>query len=482
MTSSAADRWPRRSLAAISLFSGAGGLDLGFEAAGFAIAACLEIDPDARRTLQLNRREWQLVADGDVVTVDPTDILNVTGLRPTEPDVLIAGPPCQPFSKSAYWAAGKTRRMDDPRAKPIRSMMNIVETLLPRALVIENVRGIAYRSKNEGIFVIKDYLEQINQRRGTRYIAIETNLIATAYGVAQTRERLFLIAFRDGHKFGVPSSTCGEDKTGLLPLPTAWDAIGDLTIRQTDAAELLPSGKWASLLASIPEGENYLHHTGRGAGMPLFGWRTRYWSFLLKLAKHRPSWTLQADPGPATGPFHWDNRLLSIPEMKRLQTIPDGYEVSGDYRVARRQIGNAVPPAMAEAVARRVRAILLEEEYSPSLTLSTPPAQVGLWCAHPSPALYQKRTGTYGENISIIQGQERARLPANVAQKGVWAAAGHLLPDFATARSMSPTSPIRAPRSRVWHSHTTSTSQPISWSSSDTRLSRHRFRSNFGSQ
>jgi DNA (cytosine-5)-methyltransferase 1 len=107
--------------------------------------------------------------------------------------------------------------------------------------------------------------------------------------------------------------------------------------------------------------------------MPLFGWRTRYWSFLLKLSKHLPSWTLQADPGPATGPFHWDNRLLSVAEMKRLQTFPDDYEIYGNYRVARRQLGNAVPPAMAEAVARRVRAILIDEIYSPLLSLSTAP-------------------------------------------------------------------------------------------------------------
>jgi DNA (cytosine-5)-methyltransferase 1 len=402
MTFSAADRSPRRSLVAISLFSGAGGLDLGFEAAGFEIAACLENDRHARRTLQLNRKERLLVGDGDVMTVNPMDILSFTGLRSTEPDVLLAGPPCQPFSKSAYWAAGKTRRMDDPRAKPIRSMMNIVEALLPSALVIENVRGIAYRSKDEGLFAIRDRLEQINYRHGTRYTAVETHLNATAHGVAQIRERFFLIAFRDGREFCVPSSTCGEDRTGLLPLPTAWDAIGDLTIRQTDAAELIPSGKWASLLPSIPEGENYLHHTARGAGMPLFGWRTRYWSFLLKLAKHQPAWTLQADPGPATGPFHWDNRLLSIAEMKRLQTIPDGYEVTGDYRVARRQIGNAVPPAMAEAVARRVRAILLEEEYSPFLTLSTLP-RPGRFVVRPSqpasvPETYWHLRGEYTDH------------------------------------------------------------------------------------
>ena len=82
--------------------------------------------------------------------------------------------------------------------------------------------------------------------------------------------------------------------------------------------------KSADLLPAIPEGENYLFHTNRGAGVPLFGWRTRFWNFLFKLAKDRPSWTIQARPGPATGPFHWTNRRLSARELCRLQTFPDG--------------------------------------------------------------------------------------------------------------------------------------------------------------
>ena len=384
MTLPRVNRSPHR-LVAISVFSGAGGLDLGFEAAGFEIVACLEKDPHARRTLQSNRPNWQLVGDGDVTTINPAAILTAAGVRQTEPDVLLAGPPCQPFSKSAYWSAGDTKRMSDPRAKTISSMMDIIEALLPRALVIENVRGIAYRSKDEGIATIRDRLDNINRRHGTNYRPFETHLNATAFGVAQIRDRFFLIAFREGVKFGVPEPTHADAKPGLLPLPTAWDAIGDIPPSETNSLDLVPSGKWASLLASIPEGGNYLHHTARGGGMPLFGWRTKYWSFLLKLAKHRPAWTLQADPGPATGPFHWENRLLSIAEMKRLQTIPDNYKVCGNYRIARRQIGNAVPPAMAEAIARRLRSDLLDEKYSSRLALCILP-RPGRFVVRPAPS------------------------------------------------------------------------------------------------
>jgi hypothetical protein len=87
-----------------------------------------------------------------------------------------------------------------------------------------------------------------------------------------------------------------------------------------DAQSLKVGGKWGDLLRSIPEGENYLWHTDRGGGLPLFGWRTRYWSFLLKLAKRLPSWTIQAQPGSAIGPFHWDTPNTSSPDDARSQS------------------------------------------------------------------------------------------------------------------------------------------------------------------
>jgi DNA (cytosine-5)-methyltransferase 1 len=96
------------------------------------------------------------------------------------------------------------------------------------------------------------------------------------------------------------------------------------------------------------------------AGLPLFGWRRRYWNFLLKLAKNRPAWTVQAQPGPATGPFHWENRLLSRHELAALQTFPSDAIIIGNRADAQRQLGNAVPSLLAEVVARSVRSQLLD--------------------------------------------------------------------------------------------------------------------------
>jgi DNA (cytosine-5)-methyltransferase 1 len=146
---------------------------------------------------------------------------------------------------------------------------------------------------------------------------------------------------------------------GRLSALTAWDAIGDL--ENDDDPSLAVTGKWADLLPTIPEGRNYLYHTDRGAGIPLFGWRRRYWSFLLKLAKSLPSWTIAAQPGPAIGPFHWRSRRLSVIEMMRLQTFPRRYEIVGSFRSAQRQLGNAVPSALAEILALEMRRQLLQQ-------------------------------------------------------------------------------------------------------------------------
>jgi DNA (cytosine-5)-methyltransferase 1 len=116
--------------------------------------------------------------------------------------------------------------------------------------------------------------------------------------------------------------------------------------------------------------------------MPLFGWRRRFWSFLLKLAKDRPSWTIQAQPGPGTGPFHWESRRLSMRELCRIQTFPDDVQIQGNYRAIHKQVGNAVPSLLAEVLGRVVRAQLLGDrppsdplKLLPPVRLPVPPAE-----------------------------------------------------------------------------------------------------------
>jgi DNA (cytosine-5)-methyltransferase 1 len=352
-------------LRAISLFTGAGGLDLGFEAAGFDTAVAVEMDVRCVETL-LTNRPWPVIAR-DVGQVTTEELLAAGGLKVGEADVLIGGPPCQPFSKSGFWATGEARRLDDPRATTIDHFLRILEEARPRAFLLENVEGLGFRGKDEGLSRIHEAVKAINERYGTAYKPEIAVLNAADYGVPQLRRRLFIVAARDGTPFCFPEPTHvapdaqrpGDNRRRWM---TAWDALHDLPEPRDRSLAL--KGKWASLLPSIPEGQNYLHHTDRGDGEPLFGWRRRYWSFLLKLAKDQPAWTLQAQPGPATGPFHWSSRRLSMREMARLQTFPDEFVVLGSVADAQKQLGNAVPSLLAEVLARAIRAQLLTTPVS----------------------------------------------------------------------------------------------------------------------
>jgi DNA (cytosine-5)-methyltransferase 1 len=197
--------------------------------------------------------------------------------------------------------------------------------------------------------------------------------------VPQLRERVFVVGSREGEVFRFPSPTHqalpdnGQELLTELPThSTAWDSLADID-EDDKLPELRMRGKWADLLPTIPEGHNYLWHTERGGGLPLFGWRRRFWSFLLKLAKDRPAWTIQAQPGPAVGPFHWKSRRLSARELCRLQTVPDDYHVHGTLQSVQRQLGNAVPSGLAEVIARAIRQQLLGDDVASLPTLIPSP-------------------------------------------------------------------------------------------------------------
>ena len=354
----------------ISLFTGIGGLDFGFEAAGFETRVALDLDADACASVRKNR-PWA-VLEGPVGEFTSEEILRAANLGRGEADVLVGGPPCQPFSKSGFWANGSSLRLDDPRADTLSQYIRVLADTLPRAYLIENVPGLAFKGKAEGAEAIRYGIEQVNLATGANYSLQVKVLNAADFGVPQLRERIFFVGSRDGNDFRFPSPTHKApelDDLGLLPYTTAWDAIGDLSGCAVPS-ELTLTGKWADLLPTIPEGQNYLWHTERGGGAPLFGWRRRYWNFLLKLSKSRPAWTIQAQPGPATGPFHWSNRRLSAREMARLQTFPDGVNFPVRHADAQRLIGNAVPSALAEALARGIATQFLgSRQYSTPLSL-----------------------------------------------------------------------------------------------------------------
>ncbi len=345
----------------ISLFSGAGGLDYGFEAAGFETAVCLEMDKWSCNTLRHNR-DWEIIEDR-IENVPSDQILLKANLKKGESRLLIGGPPCQPFSKSSYWFNGDTKRLNDPRANTLEHYMRVLNDTLPQAFLLENVFGLAYKGKDEGLLFLENALNLINKNNSVNYSFKWKVLNAADYGVPQIRERVFIIGHIDGKEFTFPERKFynpQKDKhqislfDNLKPYRTAWDAIGDLDTLKNTPKKSEVGGKWGNLLPGIPPGENYLYHTERGGGIEIFKWRSRYWSFLLKLHPDKPSWTIQAQPGTSIGPFHWNNRRLTMREMARIQTFPDDVEIQGGISNVQRQLGNAVPSALAEVLGREM--------------------------------------------------------------------------------------------------------------------------------
>ena len=333
----------------LSAFSGAGGLDLGLECAGFATIAAIERDKWARATLVANRPGWNLLPHLDITTMslEPRDL----GMRRRELGLLVGGPPCQPFSKAAQWRDKARSGLRDPRSQCLSSFLGLIEKFLPQGVLIENVSGFV-RGKTSAVATIEQTLVGINERNKTRYRLEWKVLNAVQYGVPQRRYRAILVAFRDGSSFAWPEST--------HPHPIrAYDALDG--VRPKNCPER--SGYWTDLLPSIPEGRNYLFHTEGGGGLPLFGRRRWFWSFLLKLAKSEPAWTIPANPGPATGPFHWHNRPLAIEELLRLQSFPASWKLSGSPVAKVRQVGNATPPLLAEVIGRALGEQFFELEY-----------------------------------------------------------------------------------------------------------------------
>lgn len=361
---------PASSLRVLSLFSGAGGMDLGLEQAGFEPIASLELDAKARETLRLNRPDWPIWEDGDVIAAAETLQPSYFGLAPGELDLIAGGPPCQPFSAAGQWAAGGRLGMNDERADTVHALLDLFERFQPKMVLLENVQGFL-AGKNSALPEIERRVTEVNEIYGLNYMLQWQVINAADFGVPQNRKRAITVIHAEDTEWTWPDLTHESE-----PI-TAWDALHDL---EEDPSSLpVLQGKWSHLLASIPEGYNYQWLTSEGGGEEIFGYRTRYWNFLLKLAKDRPSWTLPALPGPSAGPFHWDNRPLSIRERMRLQSFPDDWVLAGGFRDQVKLVGNATPPLLAELLGRRAAASLLGKHPAASrgeVSLLRTPASV----------------------------------------------------------------------------------------------------------
>lgn len=357
--------------AAISLFSGAGGLDLGVDQAGFRTLVAVEWDQDAADTMEKNagehfpalrevlRADLGPLAAGSTGGISTPDILRAAGLGPRErPDLLVGGPPCVAFSKSGFWLDWK-RNGADPAASLLQAYTGVLAEARPRWFILENVYALTFDNKASRP-AFKRLLKEIEE---SGYWCRWRVLNAADYGVPQSRPRLFVVGAVKGEELPeLPAPIHHGDwerrKTLGGPLPHVDSASALAGLITHPEPEEVVRGKWGHLLPEIPPGGNYLHFTKqRGHPEPIFEWRSRYWSFLLKLDPNRPSPTIQAHPGPNVGPFHWDDRRLRVPELRRLFTFPDSFGFVGRRASVQAQIGNSVPPLLSRKVAEPIAAL-----------------------------------------------------------------------------------------------------------------------------
>lgn len=338
----------------ISLFSGAGGMDLGVESAGGDIRVLVEPDRDCVATLLRNKRFFpsSRIVPCPLERLATDEIMATAGLRQGQASLLIGGPPCQPFSKSKYWLTTRGHGNKDLRASLMQEFLRVLKGIRPEGFILENVASLIH-PVHRGVF--EGFL------KGTAsagYAATWGLLHAVEYGVPQSRSRVFVIGLRGKHPPGFPprshwwQSGDAPSRSGLRSPETSGRWISLLDRDDLAEPEERIQGKWERHLREIPPGWNYKFHTAwAGHASPTFLTETKYWTFLLKLSPFRPSWTIQASAGPWTGPIHWTCRRLRVPELAALQTFPFDYGFEGTRRAKVRQIGNAVPCLLAYKLA-----------------------------------------------------------------------------------------------------------------------------------
>lgn len=332
----------------VSLFSGAGGLDLGFKQAGFETIFATDIWDIACRTLKDNKMSKEVYC-GDIRDINFLDIKKKYG----DIDCVIGGPPCPPYSQTRHYLIGKADGFQDEHAGfAVPEFFRAIDELKPRVFLFENVDGFCFKTHDLEFNFLQTKSNELGYEISFKVINCAN------YGVPQTRKRFICVGVRKGLKpFSFPKETHNENgNNGLLPWVTCKEVIGEFDNITEEEKKNRPGAKHADLLPLIPPGDNYLYFTEkRGYPNPIFKWKSRYWTFLLKLSPNRPSWTIQASFSTNQGPFHWRNRYLRICELKRIQTFPDDYIIIGNIKEQWRQVGNAVPVEAARIIATKIK-------------------------------------------------------------------------------------------------------------------------------
>ena len=354
-------------MSVVSLFTGAMGLDLGLERAGFQTAVSVESNRNAAATIRSNRPHVPVI-ERPVAQVTTAEMLKTAGLRKGAVTLVAGGPACQSFS-----TAGNRKALESPDGSLTYEFIRVVREVQPEFFLMENVRGllssaIVHRPLNRrgpGHPMLREDEElgsafrKITELIGALgyYVLFEV-LNAANFGVAQTRQRLVLIGSRDGRPLTMPTPSHGKDGRGKLP---AWrtlrEVLAGVENGKAEQIEFVPSRR--RYLACIPPGGNWrdlpeeIKAEALGGAYKSWGGRT---GFLRRLSWDKPSPTLNTHPDhKATSLCHPDDlRPLSVSEYARIQGFPDDWVVEGSLRSKYRQLGNAVPVGLGELLGREV--------------------------------------------------------------------------------------------------------------------------------
>lgn len=381
----------------VDFFSGAGGLSCGLRMAGFESLLGSDIHPTYAATFANNHLGTKVITR-DIRELSAQDILELTGLKSGELDLIAGGPPCQGFSVNA-----PVRSLDDQRNHLFKDYLRIAEILKPKAILIENVPGLVSLGKGTVVEAIYRELKRMG------YTVEHRILFAGHYGVPQMRFRMIFIALRDGGKIEFPEPTHNAQAVAnfsgakelclkIHPLfsqqlekqATVWDAISDLpqlkagealndveysTPPQSTLQELLREGSkkiynhaCAKLgavnferLKHIPQGGSWrdIPHELLPAGLQ----RARRSDHTKRYGRLHPDAmcsTILTKCDPHWGSFFHptQDRAISVREAARIQTFPDRYIFSGSLTEQFEQVGNAVPPLMAKAIGETIKRLI----------------------------------------------------------------------------------------------------------------------------
>lgn len=329
---------------AIDLFSGAGGLHIGFEEAGFDIKLCIDNDSLVERTHKRNFPNIPMI-NRDIRTIPSSEIKSF--LDDGTVDVIIGGPPCQGFSTIGKRVSSdpEKRAKHDPRNELVLTYTRIIRELRPKFIVMENVKGIL--TLQDG-----SYLQNVlNQLHEAGYAA-EYKLINMAdYGVPEIRERVIIIGNRVGLPVEFPEPDHSDNPDDGLPMwKNCWDVLKDLEslgdVPEFNHVALKHTEKNIARYKLIPEGGRLPEND-----LPPELYRKNFGNTYKRLNRNRPALTMV--PGNDAFPIHPTlHRSLTVREAARIQTFPDNIIFEGNRRQQGHQVGNAVPPVFSEKLAK----------------------------------------------------------------------------------------------------------------------------------